>query len=662
MHIMNALFMFGVASILYSVFLFRRIIQYSSGGDKMKEISSIIQKSSYAYIFTQSKYILIVTAIIATVLFFLFSFAFALCFVIGAFLSCLSGFIGMYISVNSNARTAHGASNSLEEGFNIAVQAGGAIAFLVTGLAILGFFICSTISIIFNYSDYILGDLAISFCLGASLTSTFARLGGGIFTKAADVGADLVGKIEAGIPEDDIRNPAVVADNVGDNVGDCAGMASDIFETYVVIFFSVIDIFDRLDPDGLPYHACMILMVGLISSYFGFKSIKLRGENIISALYRGLTVYTIMSCVLFGIIYFNEMRILIPALMGPILTILIMKATEYYTSDQYPPVKGIAKASEAGHGTNVIQGLAVSLESCAIPALLIVLGITLSNYFAGQIGICVASISLLSSSTMIIIFDGYGPVTDNAGGIVEMSEMHEVRQRTDILDAAGNITKAVTKGYAICIAGIASLILLRLYKLNLSYDVIFDILDVNVLSGVFIGAGITYLFASFSMRAVGEAGASVVEIVRDQFRENPGIMNNTTKPDYEKVISLLTKTSVKKMIAPALLSLSPAVALLITGSVSFVCGLLVGNTITGIFIAISMTSGGGAWDNAKKYIERHYGKKSLAYEAAVTGDTVGDPYKDTAGPAINPLIKSMNIVAITSILLFKCSSYYSYYL
>ena len=609
-------------------------------------------------------------------------------FVIGAFLSGLAGYIGMFVSVRANVRTTEAATQSLEKALDISFKSGAITGFLVVGLGLLGlisyyFFLEYFTSL--GGRKIIEGMVALSF--GASLISIFARLGGGIFTKGADVGADLVGKIEAGIPEDDPRNPAVIADNVGDNVGDCAGMAADLFETYAVTIVGTmvlgLILFQGSDQQIFMMYPLLIAGVCIISSLVGAYYVKLgESQSIMGALYKGLIITALASVILIyiGTEYligmdkvivnsdlfiesFSGIDLFYCSLVGLTVTGLIVWITEYYTSTEFSPVKSVANSSQSGHATNIIQGLAVSMQSTALPTIVIILGIIFSYKFSGLYGISIAATTMLALAGMIVALDAYGPVTDNAGGIAEMSNLPEsVRKTTDALDAVGNTTKAVTKGYAIGSAGLASLVLFGAYTQDLKYyfpnlDVKFSLDDPYVVVGLLIGGMLPYLFGSMGMTAVGKTATKIVNEVRRQFAENKGIMTGRSKPEYGKAVDILTKGAIYAMIIPSLLPvLAPFITyyliLLISGdsSAAFTSlgAMLLGTIVTGLFVAISMTSGGGAWDNAKKYIEdgNYGGKNSEAHKAAVTGDTVGDPYKDTAGPAINPMIKIVNIVSI----------------
>ena len=679
----------SILSLLYGGFTIKKILEEPQGSDRMKEIASAIQEGAQAYLNRQYLTISVVGIIIALILFYLMENPFvSIGFVIGAFLSGLAGFIGMFVSVRANVRTTEAAKESLEKALDISFKSGAITGFLVVGLGLLGlvsyyFFLEYFTSL--GGRKIIEGMVALSF--GASLISIFARLGGGIFTKGADVGADLVGKIEAGIPEDDPRNPAVIADNVGDNVGDCAGMAADLFETYAVTIVGTmvlgLILFQGSDQQIFMMYPLLIAGVCIISSLVGAYYVKLgESQNIMGALYKGLIITALGSVVLIyiGTEYligmdkvivnsdlfiesFSGVDLFYCSLVGLTVTGLIVWITEYYTSTEFFPVKSVANSSQSGHATNIIQGLAVSMQSTALPTIVIILGIIFSYKFSGLYGISIAATTMLALAGMIVALDAYGPVTDNAGGIAEMSNLPEsVRKTTDALDAVGNTTKAVTKGYAIGSAGLASLVLFGAYTQDLKYyfpnlDVKFSLDDPYVVVGLLIGGMLPYLFGSMGMTAVGKTATKIVNEVRRQFAENKGIMTGSSKPEYGKAVDILTKGAIYAMIIPSLLPvLAPFVTyyliLLISGdsSAAFTSlgAMLLGTIVTGLFVAISMTSGGGAWDNAKKYIEdgNYGGKNSEAHKAAVTGDTVGDPYKDTAGPAINPMIKIVNIVSI----------------
>ena len=682
-------FICSILSLLYGGFTIKKILEEPQGSDRMKEIASAIQEGAQAYLNRQYITISIVGVLIAVILFYLMENPFvSVGFVIGAFLSGLAGYIGMFVSVRANVRTTEAATQSLEKALDISFKSGAITGFLVVGLGLLGlisyyFFLQYFTSL--DGRKIIEGMVALSF--GASLISIFARLGGGIFTKGADVGADLVGKIEAGIPEDDPRNPAVIADNVGDNVGDCAGMAADLFETYAVTIVGTmvlgLILFQGSDQQVFMMYPLLIAGVCIISSLVGAYYVKLgESQSIMGALYKGLIITALGSVILIyiGTEYLIGMDKVIVnsdlfiesffgvdlfycSLVGLTVTGLIVWITEYYTSTEFSPVKSVANSSQSGHATNIIQGLAVSMQSTALPTIVIILGIIFSYKFAGLYGISIAATTMLALAGMIVALDAYGPVTDNAGGIAEMSNLPEsVRKTTDALDAVGNTTKAVTKGYAIGSAGLASLVLFGAYTQDLKYyfpnlDVKFSLDDPYVVVGLLIGGMLPYLFGSMGMTAVGKTATKIVNEVRRQFAENKGIMTGRSKPEYGKAVDILTKGAIYAMIVPSLLPvLAPFITyyliLLVSGDSSSAFtslgAMLLGTIVTGLFVAISMTSGGGAWDNAKKYIEdgNYGGKNSEAHKAAVTGDTVGDPYKDTAGPAINPMIKIVNIVSI----------------
>ena len=656
----TTLFVLGgaILALIYGLLTIRSITKLSSGNEKMISIAKAIQEGANAFLARQYKTVGVVAVVLFVIIGLIpkLGWMTALAFLAGAILSGLAGYVGMWISVRANVRTAEAAKLGMKKGLNVAVKGGSVTGMLVVGLALLG-----TAGFYFLTKDL---HALIGFSFGGSLISIFARLGGGIYTKAADVGADLVGKVESDIPEDDPRNPAVIADNVGDNVGDCAGMAADLFETYSVTMIAGMFLGSLLFK-GNELAVMFPLFLGsisIITSIIGTFFIKLgRKNNIMGALYKGLVVTGVLSAIAFYFLitkFFSDtfsvqgisgLDIFLTTIIGLLVTAFLMVITEYYTSTKYKPVKSIAKASETGHGTNVIAGLAVSLQSTAWPIIVIVAAILGSFHFAGLYGIAIAAISMLSLTGIIVTMDAYGPITDNAGGIAEMSELgEEVRNVTDKLDAVGNTTKAVTKGYAIGSAALAALVLFSDYTHSIGENVKFLINDPYVLVGLFIGGLLPFYFAALSMKAVGKTAGSVVSDVRKQFKEKPGIMEGTEKPDYGRTVDIVTKASIKQMIIPALIPvLSPIIIGVLFGKMAL-GGLLVGSIITGVFVAISMTSGGGAWDNAKKYIEDgHFGGKgSDAHKAAVTGDTVGDPYKDTAGPAINPMIKILNIVAL----------------
>ena len=683
-------FLCSILSLFYGAYTIKQILEAPQGTDRMKEIASAIQEGAQAYLNRQYVTIAAVGILITLLLFYLIENVFvSIGFLVGAILSGVAGYIGMFVSVRANVRTTQAATEGLDKALDISFKSGAITGFLVVGLGLLGlvsyYFYLSNHFSATNGREVVEGMIALSF--GASLISIFARLGGGIFTKGADVGADLVGKIEAGIPEDDPRNPAVIADNVGDNVGDCAGMAADLFETYAVTIVGTmvlgLILFQGTDQQVFMMYPLIIAGVCIVSSLVGTFYVKLgESQNIMGALYKGLIITAIASVIL---IYFatefliNMDKVIVNkdlfiesfsgidlfycSLVGLTVTGLIVWITEYYTSTEFKPVKSVANSSQSGHATNIIQGLAVSMQSTALPTFVIILGIIFSYKFAGLYGISIAATTMLALAGMIVALDAYGPVTDNAGGIAEMSNLsEEVRKTTDALDAVGNTTKAVTKGYAIGSAGLASLVLFGAYTQDLKYyfpdlDVKFSLDDPYVVVGLLIGGMLPYLFGSMGMTAVGKTATKIVNEVRRQFSENKGIMTGSSKPEYGKAVDILTKAAIIEMILPSLLPvLAPFVTyfliLFISGDPSSAFtslgAMLLGTIVTGLFVAISMTSGGGAWDNAKKFIEdgNYGGKNSEAHKAAITGDTVGDPYKDTAGPAINPMIKIINIVSI----------------
>ncbi len=684
----------GGLAIIYGIWTVRSILAADAGNERMQEIASAIQEGAAAYLHRQYRTIAIVGVVIAGAVAYFLGTKVAIGFIIGAVFSGLAGYVGMLVSVRANVRTTQAASKSLSAGLSMAFRSGAVTGMLVAGLALLAvsvYFFVLTKFMGYDPNHRVVVDSMVALGFGASLISIFARLGGGIFTKGADVGGDLVGKLEAGIPEDDPRNPATIADNVGDNVGDCAGMAADLFETYAVTIVATMvlsSIFFTADAMVMMVYPLTIGATCIVTSIIGTFFVRLsKNGSIMGALYKGFIATGVLSLIALYFVTdyvidldatrfveglkFTGMDLYMCGVVGLAITGLISWITEYYTGVQFRPVKSVAAASETGHGTNVIQGLAVSMESTALPTLVIVGGILITYNLAGLFGIAIAVTTMLALAGMVVALDAFGPVTDNAGGIAEMADLPDnVRTTTDALDAVGNTTKAVTKGYAIGSAGLGALVLFAAYTQDLQYFASaaetypyfanvtpdFSLSNPYVVAGLFIGALLPYLFGAMGMMAVGRAGGAIVEEVRRQFREKPGIMEGREKPDYTAAVDLLTRTAIKEMVLPSLLPvLSPivlyfAVEQIANRSAAFSAlgAMLLGVIITGLFVALSMTAGGGAWDNAKKYIEdgNHGGKGSEAHKAAITGDTVGDPYKDTAGPAVNPMIKITNIVAL----------------